>query len=301
MTSLLADNSVDVGTFHGLQGGFLSLSVDSLSAEETMHSLLVTYETANGAMRQLESVGWKVVSMGHVRDQATLRAFALGEDGQVLRFERAGTSEVNIFPATQYRGNRGPLRKIRPLGATMTAVGMDRQVYALRNNSQWTSIGPPGTGAKPVTGFEAICGASLDDFYCAGWRGELWRRVAGNWSRLESPTNITVLDLCAHPSGIVYGCGLAGLIVRGAGNVWSVLDQGAFDLNLYSIAVHEERVFVATNYSVLELQGDQLYAVNFGADAPKTAHTLCPVPGGLFSIGSKDIFLMQNGVWRRVE
>jgi hypothetical protein len=77
----------------------------------------------------------------------------------------------------------------------------------------------------------------------------------------------------------VYGCGLAGLILRGSGSQWEVLDQDAFDLDLYSICVHDDRVYVASLY---ELKQDQkLHDLNYGISPPKTAHTLCSLPDGL--------------------
>jgi hypothetical protein len=296
---MLGDMSVDAGDFSSKNAARLSISFDGVAQSGIVESNLYYYDTGSGAIREYPVAPWKVISMAHSRRTGGLLTFALGEDGQMFVFEKLTARERPLTP-TAHEGGRGPLRKIRAFGDAVLAVGMDRQVYEFQPDETWVNRSAPGTRAKPVTGFEAVTGAGSDDFYCGGWRGEIWYCAAGVWHQIDSPTNILITDL-SMAGDVVYGCGLAGLILVGSGTQWRVLDQGAFDLDLYSICAYQDRIFAASLHGVYELRQNKLYDVNFGIKPPKTAHTLCPVADGLGVIGAKDLLFFDGTSWRKIE
>ncbi len=300
MVSLLADMSADVGDFSSQHAARLSLSIDADAKSGVLESRLYYYDTGNGAIRKYAVVPWKVVSMTHSRRTGGLLTFALGDEGEMFVFEKLTSRERPLNTAPAYQAGRGPMRKIRAFGDAALAVGMDRQVYEFKPDETWANRSAPGTRAKPVTGFEAVTGTSLNDFYCAGWRGEIWHCRAGAWQQIDSPTNILINDLTVV-GDTIYGCGLAGLIIAGSGSQWRVLDQGPFKVDLYSICAYQGRIFAASLYGVFELMQDKLHSVDFGVPAPKTAHTLCPVADGLGLIGAKDLFFFDGTSWRKLE
>lgn len=300
MTSLLADASCDAGDFSSKNAARLSTSIDGVAQSGVIESILDYYDTGSGGIDEYATVPWKVVSMTHTRRTGGLLTFALGEDGQMLVFEKLKHWERPLTAMPGYEAGHGPVRKIRAFGDAVLAVGMDRRVYEFKPDETWVNRSAPATRAKPVTGFEAVTGTSLNDFYCAGWRGEIWHSSAGVWQQIDSPTNILINDLTVV-GDTIYGCGQAGLIIAGSGSQWRVLDQGAFELDLFSICVFQGRIFVASLYGVYELKQDKLYGVDFGGRAPKTAHTLCPVDDGLGLIGAKDLFFFDGASWRKLE
>jgi hypothetical protein len=300
VVSMLGDMSVDAGDFSSKNAARLSISFDANAQSGMVESNLYYYETVSGAIRKYAVAPWKVISIAHSRRTGGLLTFALGEDGQMFVFEKLTAWERPLTATPAYEGGRGPLRKIRAFGDAVLAVGMDRQVYEFQLDETWANRSAPGTRAKPVTGFEAVTGAGGDDFYCAGWHGEIWHCAAGAWHQIDSPTNILITDLTVA-GNTVYGCGLAGLILAGSGRRWRVLDQGAFNLDLYSICAYQSRIFAASLHGVYELKQDKLYAVDFGIKPPKTAHTLCSVADGLGVIGAKDLFFFDGTSWRKLE
>lgn len=215
-------------------------------------------------------------------------------------FEKLTAWERPLTAMPGYEAGRGPMRKIRAFGDAVLAVGMDRQVYEFKPDETWVNRSAPSTRAKPVTGFEAVTGTGLNDFYCAGWRGEIWHRSAGVWRQIDSPTNVLITDLTVA-GDTIYGCGLGGLVIAGSGSQWRVLNQGTFDRDLYSVCVYQGRIFAASLYGVYELKHDKLYNVNFGMQSPKTAHTLCPAADGLGVIGAKDLLFFDGTSWRKLE
>ena len=300
MASMLGDISIDVGDFSSRNGARLSLSIDARARAGIVESEINYYDTGSGAIREQAVLSWKVVSMTHTRRTGSLLTFALGEDGQLVVIEKVKVWERPLTAMPGYEAGHGPLRKLRAFGDAVVAVGMDRRVYEFRPDETWFDRSAPATRAKPVTGFEAVTGSGLEDFYCAGWRGEIWHCAAGKWQQIDSPTNIMITDLTLA-GDTVYGCGLAGLILVGSGAQWRVLDQGAFDLDLYSICVYEGRIFAASLYGVYELKQDKLHDVDYGIVPPTTAHTLCSTPEGLGVIGAKDLFFFDGATWRKLE
>jgi hypothetical protein len=237
--------------------------------------------------------------MTHVRRSGSLFTFVLGEDGQVLVIEKERVWERPIV-RDETAASRGPLRKVRAIGTTVVAVGMDRQVFMNGEDDVWRDLSPGGTKAKPVTGFEAVAGGSVQDLYCAGWRGEVWHRRGDEWQQLDSPTNILIHDLCLD-GDVLWGCGLAGLVLRYSGGAWEVFDQGAFNLDLYSVAVFAGRVFFASLYGNYELRDGKLFDVEYDITPPTTGHTLCSVADAMAAVGAKDMLLFDGSVWRRLE
>jgi hypothetical protein len=299
MSSMLRDISVDVANFSSKNGARLSLSIDVNAKAGRLESKVVFYDANSGGIREHANVDWAVVSLTSIRRSGSLFTFALGEDGQVLIIEKERVWERPIV-RDERAATRGPLRKVRPVGSTVVAVGMDRQVFFNGEDEVWRDVSATGTEAKPVTGFEAVAGTSVEDLYCAGWRGEVWHRRGNDWRQLDSPTNILIHDLFLDGE-VLWGCGLAGLVLRYQGGAWEVLDQGAFNLDLYSVAVFGGRVFFASLYGNYELRDGKLYDVDYDVTPPTTGHTLCNVGDALAAVGAKDMLMFDGSAWRRLE
>lgn len=298
MTSLWQDHSIDAGCFINSIGVLLSLSTDATSNAGIEHSQLILYATDNGAVREIGTYPWKIVSLAMTYRNATSTGYALGENGPLIRIEQSGTHDLSAaLPQL-----RGPLRKVRPVGDAMVIVGMRHQVIAEHANDQCDDLSPiAATG--PLGGFEAVAGESLDNFICAGWNGEIWQRLKGRWNKLDSPTNVLITDIAQGPDGTYVACGLAGLIVMGQGDEWRVLDQGRFNLNLYSVVYHAGRFYVSSMYGLYELRDDEkLYDISYDTTpSPTTAHTVQSVGRALGLIGAKDLYLRDGPAWKRFE
>lgn len=300
MGDLLGQFSIDAGSFVGSGGVFLSLSADEVAKTGLDQSRLFSYFVANGAMREIGTFPWKVVSMAVVRWPSGVRGLALSEDGKLLSLGVDNHLDLSIDARAGNPPLRGPLRKVRSIGSDVVVVGMNHQVYKVSEGGQWEDLSPPAA-ASPIGGFEALAGTSAADMVCAGWRGTLWRRSGTVWRQLVSPTNVLISDLARMPSGSYVGCGLAGLVVAGVEDTWRVFDQGRFDLNLYSVAAGPETTLVASLYGVYRFSEERLYPVDFGADPPLTAHTVNVLTAGFGLLGAKDLFLQDGGQWRRIE
>lgn len=148
MTSLWQDHSIDAGCFINSVGVLLSISTDATSADEIVHSRLILYFTNNGAVREVGTYPWKILSMAMANRGGPRTGYALSEDGPLLRVEQAGSRELSAG-APPYRGS---LRKVRSVGDAMVVVGMRHQVLAVQANDTWQDLSPaaPPEGQRSV-------------------------------------------------------------------------------------------------------------------------------------------------------
>lgn len=251
-------------------------------------------------MKYNESVSWPALDMATVK---------LGDSGRTV---------VAIGPAGQYweldddsvRENLGviaddapTMRALATIDHTIYACGMSRRVYRREALDQWRPVGPnvPLPDEFIVVGFERMCGFSEKEIYAVGWMGEIWRYDQRRWMQLDSPVSTTLHSVTCAPDGNVYAVGARGVMLRGRGDAWTVLESGQRG-NLMDVAYYDGTVYVVTNFRILKLVGDVLveetdFATN---DRPATCLHLLPAADGLFAMGTSDLFRRTTGAWERV-
>lgn len=220
---------------------------------------------------------------------------------------RADGSAVLIGPEDGYvetipSAERGPLRRLRAIAGLPFAIGMMRQVYRRDGADTWTRIDTPAMArCTGVTGFETIDGFSLDDIYCAGWGGEIWHFDGHGWKRIDCPSNLILTDCCCAPDGQVYLCGQMGLILRGRGSSWEVIDHGGPKLTWWNCCWYQEKLWVASDLGLYTLEDGKLERVDFEIEEPDTFMHLSTGDGVLLSTGAKDALLFDGDAWTRID
>lgn len=244
-------------------------------------------------------VEWRAQGMATLKplggDRVTV---ALGSNGQYF--------EVEPATAAQYLGVVEPsvlVRRVAAIGDVIFAAGMGRSVIRRDGRDGWVEFGPGTTDADEgrITGFEGIDGFSVEDIYVAGWNGEIWRWHAAVWRRIDSPTNANLNAVACAPDGLVYVVGDNGSMLRGAGDLWTVIETNRPE-NLMDVAAFEADVFVVTDYKILRLTPTGLAPDDRFADddRPATCLHLLRAADGVISLGTKDMFVFSGGVWRRI-
>jgi hypothetical protein len=244
---------------------------------------------------------WRAQGMASVKPASANRILvALGAQGQYF--------EVDPSTMTKHLGKLGIdalVRRVTAIGDNIFAAGMGRSVIRRIQRGTWIEFGPGTTDADQdkVIGFEGIDGFSPDDIYVAGWRGEIWRWSGAAWRQIDSPTNANLNALVCSADGFVFAVGDDGTMVRGAGELWDVVDTGRLE-NLQDVAVLGDDVFVVTDYRILKLGPTGLEPEDRFAngDTPETCLHLLRTEddSGLVSMGPKDLFVFSGGVWRRI-
>lgn len=287
---LTRKNTYFRGAAAGRERLYLALKDRRLDRQNVLHARLAALDA--GAVRPVKDANWAVAGMCVVRTPNETLIVA-GENGEVLTCAGDSINREDIDP---------PPFQLRFCGAIAGhayACGMKRQVLKRQAGGQWIAMhAPPGTG-KRVAGFEAIDGFSDDDLYAVGWEGEIWQFANGNWHQRSSPVNVILTGVCCAPDGNVYACGQNGILLRGRGEQWAVLEQQELEDDFWDLRWFGDALYVASMDTLYRLQGADLKPVDFGGDAPASCYKLSDADGVLWSIGQENLFSFDGTTWTR--
>lgn len=249
------------------------------------------------------SVRWSALSVC-VPQVPKEQMIALSEDGQVWVSGNNDNFEEQIGRGADHPEKRGPLREVRAIAGRAYACGMDRQVYRRDAPHAWTCIDldmRKAPAAMDVFGFESIHGFSETDLYAVGWHGEIWHFDSRKWSQIESPTNLILTKVFCAEDENVYICGQQGMLIKGRGNRWQVVDHGDTKEDLWDLQWFNGKIYLSTTRMLYTLEGDRLKRVDTGDEIPATCYHLDAADGILWSIGAKDILQFDGKTWTRIQ
>lgn len=247
-----------------------------------------------------DSAGWSCIAMATCKPEGALRTVvAIGASGQWWE-----TQPATLSTATgRIEGVRGHLRSLRVIGGAFYAVGMGRRVYRREAPGDWRAMhAPEATAEQGVIGFEDMDAFDEGDLYAVGWQGEIWRRHTGRWMRVQSPVSANLNAVCCASDGVVYVVGDEGVMLRGRGDAWQIIETGRGD-NLMDVAEHQGQIYVVTDFRILKLQEGRLVAERDfeDDDPPHTCLMLEPGPGALLSIGPSQVMVRTDRAWMRLD
>jgi hypothetical protein len=282
---------------------FFAKERDELARADQPNTTFFCYDTDDDPepfSRFRKMVAWPAVSMATWRvDDDARRVVAIGPNGNHWELNADDMSEQSGAIA----GFQGHLRRLALVGGQLYACGMGRVLLRRVSSGDWTSLGPGALPGDPkVVGFEAVAGTSEDEMYAVGWGGEIWWCDKGHWRRVDSPTSQILSALCRGPGGDLYAVGHDGVMVHGRHDQWALVDTGRGD-NLRDVACIGGDVFVVTDFRLLKLAAAGLVDETDFADPddrPATCLHLLPLPEGLVSLGTKDLFIRNAGPWKRL-
>jgi hypothetical protein len=88
--------------------------------------------------------------------------------------------------------------------------------------------------------------------------------------------------------------------MRGKGDAWEVVDQDSTTDNFWDLAWFDGSLYASTVRNLYRLSGNDLVAIPFKKDVPKTFYHLSVAPGVMWSIGSKDVMAFDGREWTRI-
>jgi hypothetical protein len=269
---------------------YLALKDRKLDRQNVLHARIALLEA--GTVHPVKDVNWAVAGMCIVGATADTLIVA-GESGKVLTVAGGSVNSEAIDPPPFQ------LRFCGAIAGQAYACGMKRQVFRREGSGQWIAMhAPPGEG-KRVAGFEAIAGFHADELYAVGWEGEIWRFAGNAWEQIDSPVNRILTGVCCAPDGLVYACGQDGILLRGRGDRWEVLEQAGLEDDFWDLRWHDNGLFVASMSTLYRLRDRRLSPVDFGADAPASCYKLCDADGVLWSVGQENLYAFDGTTWTR--
>lgn len=296
------DFSFVTGAVRSSGAGLLAAVSDDAVEARTNHTFFLIWE--NGEWDGLEAPKpWGTVGMC-VCEHPRRETIALGSGGQVLCVGDGDVHEEMIEPGGDPPGERPTMRGIRCIDGKAYAVGMNRRAYRRDDANKWVSIDQgarPPSDSRAVVGFEAVDGFTQSDIYAVGWDGEIWHFDGARWTQVDSPTNVVFSDVCCAEDGFTYACARAGIIVRGRGNEWQIIDHQLSGTDFWGAAWYDGKLYLSTTKELFTLQDDNLNPVAFGTDSPGSCFHLSAGHGVLWSIGAKDVMVFDGQNWTRID
>ena len=191
----------------------------------------------------------------------------------------------------------GDFRSVSAINGHAFAVGHGGMVYRFDDIEKWERI---DSGLPETFDIESIDGFDIDELYVAGKGGELWQFSKNVWVPNDTPTNTYLTCVKTTPNERVYIGGYSGVIIFGASNSWKVFEQDAIEEDIWDMEWFMDVLYISTLTNVYQLRDDNLKAVEFGNNKPRTCYHLSSRDGILWSIGEKDVMSFDGKSWQRI-
>jgi hypothetical protein len=297
MTKQWSDE-VRYNTGSGADGGIaaFALTHTELTKERIDHAFVVTW---NGrSWDEQHTLTWSVAGVCRIL-RPRPAWLAVGVNGRALVVEGTLGREEPMGEGKEAAGRVGFLRGARSIEGRAYAVGMCRQVYRYLDEGLWQRIdqGCRRPSDDPsIVGFESIDGFAEDDLYAVGLRGEIWHGDGADWTRIDSPTNMILTQVCCAGDGLVYACGQNGTLLRGRAGRWEVIEHQVRGDDFWGLAWFRSHLFVASLYYVAVFDGQDLKLVTSDG-SPSSAYHLSSTPDRLWSIGPREVAIFDGSTW----
>ncbi|MCO6442086.1 MAG: hypothetical protein J5I81_13650 [Nitrococcus mobilis] len=230
-----------------------------------------------------------------------------GPVGRVVVEDSSGVVTQETIDATgDGPPDVGVIRGLRVISSQPYVVGMGRQVYRREGPDDWArfdaGVRQPLDPAAPVAGFNAIDGVNEADLYAVGYTGEIWHRHGGGWRQVLSPTNVIMNDVKVVQRDLVFVCGQKGILFRGSGDAWEMVEHDATDEQLWSMEWYREALYLAGSGALYRFLADgTLEPVNVGLEEVTSFGQLHANDGLLLSVGRKDVCFTEDGhTWQSI-
>ncbi|MDR2234824.1 MAG: hypothetical protein LBE92_01760 [Chryseobacterium sp.] len=250
-----------------------------------------------------DALNWVVVSEAviHYPQEKCIR---LGEFGHV---KTSGGGEITIEKEITANGGpqkRGPLREVNAIDGKAYAVGTCRQVYVRTDKDQWQCLDKTAQiyendDEEYDKCFESVAGFSDHEVYCAGWDGDLWRYDGEQFRKIELGITSHLTKIRTASDGMIYGCGMGGVVIRGRGDQWKVFKTGHEDL--WGLVEFNDKIYISSLHALYEWVDKELIPVDFGDDIyPASCYHLSAAEGIMWSIGGNDVLEFNGETWKRI-
>ncbi|NQZ30559.1 MAG: hypothetical protein HRU06_04750 [Oceanospirillaceae bacterium] len=241
---------------------------------------------------------WSAVAIESARypDLDKWVVVAMGMGGEVWELFPKQPSErlVNIPVQTS-------MTNLTTVDNTIFAIGMGRVCFRREADGTWVDISAPWPVLdEGIIGFTGMVGIDLSLIYAVGWFGEIWILSYGTWTKEDSGSNKKFNAVAITDEGVVYIVGDDGVVFKGRKGMWEPIDVD-LDLNLTDVCIHNNEIFVSSNFDVYKLVDSKLIS-EFSEldDAPGTCFKLfSDKKNSLYSIGSYDIYILTDR-WEKI-
>ena len=288
--------SVITGMPVNCEYGYLILHTDLLEEE---HSIIAV-------LRNEEIFGIPVATLcTDIRLYNSFPIF-LGYDGQLWEYR---DKEFNLFNVIEDISS--PLRSIAVDGiGNLIIVGSLHQVYKSDNLNLWkrtllrsSSITKAADSDLDIPyGLESVDSFNKCETYAVGWNGECFIEIDDSWKPISLPTNLDLYKVICAPDEYVYICGDNGIVLKGRGNKWTIINNELTDDKLWGLSYFKSRIFVSSMYNLYEIIDESLVPLQFNEsdEIPPNTYLLSACTDTLWSIGERNLYQFDGEKWKQL-
>jgi hypothetical protein len=245
--------------------------VDEYAEAGQDHALIFSWINGQWTHRPIENS----ISGLCVIEEPKPKVLNIGVDGGITVFSLPGFGTERVDPSKNGPSYSRQLKCVRKISEHVYVAGMKRQVYRRESAGQWTRFDAgvlAPVGHKLSVGFLSIDGLSEKEIYGVGYKGEIWICDAGQWKHVESPTNVLLTNVRCLSSEVAYACGLAGVVLRGYRERWTIIKQDVTEGDFWGMTVFRGQLYLSNYAGVFILQDDVLKRVNTNLPDITTAY-----------------------------
>lgn len=173
----------------------------------------------------------------------------MGIDGKIARWGAPPIKYEVIDESDDGPQNFGDLREIRCIGTKAFVTGMGRTVYRCDGVDKWIRM-DYGIRDEDLegddSGFNSIDGHGEDELVAVGWNGEIWEMIGSQWTRVDSPTNLTFNKVLCLPDRKTVACGQHGVLVVNNGFGWRLVEHNVTSDDFWGLAWFKGSIYLST-------------------------------------------------------
>lgn len=226
-------------------------------------------------------------------------AFALAESGAIVKFDWAAKNQTSLEDSAALIENprvddEGPLRRIRILGKDVITAGSVGQVYVLVDD-QFVQLPRLMIDDEAPT-IEDLAGSSQSDIVAVTSDGYVAHFDGSQWTILDIPSNASFTSICVTRTGQYAISGKNGTILIGALSGWAVIPGLDDDVDYWGIAVHDMRIYAASQDGIDEITPLGATPVPIHNDSLDFA-VLRSCQDGVWSFANRTVGYVAGGAW----
>jgi hypothetical protein len=220
-------------------------------------------------------------------------------DGLEVDSELTGTFMMDeIWRAPPGPKQIGQLTRLNTVGNQLVAVGMGRQVYV--KAARWIRQDTGILHANPISAADVraifdVDGATAQDLWAVGYKGEVHHFAGGTWTETQAETNGVLAAVHRIPeSGEVWVGGSWGALFRRDGDAWTRVGDKRIDGDVNHLASLGGTLFVGTPTKVYRMIQGEIGPTHLAEESVGPLHA---GDGALWSFGRKPAWTRDGETW----
>lgn len=279
---------------------FVRCIVKSLDSEDVNHAIILRWFQGEWGHYIIETV---ITSHCVIGNGDSREVLSLGADGTVHVASSSGFKWECIDHSDEGPNDKRAMVDIKPVGDTVFAVGMARQVYKRQKAGLWIRCDQGARGARKkweIAGFKSVDGFGPKSVYAVGFKGEIWFFEGSRWQQLDSPTNIKLERIKCVPPNNIFISGARGTFIKAGNNQWTIVPNDLTNSTLWGLEYFNEKVYLSDRKKVYVFYGTDIMNVDMQLGREVTTCYLHANDGVLWSVGDKDIVVFDGTSWTEI-